>query len=359
MKAMALDRHLRFSSCEEFAKALKQEKKVVSVKLEAKRRRARLWGSITAAVLVIAIAASVFTTVFHKKKEENTLSAANIALWFEIEDQETAEAKRNAIETVVQDFCGTYDTITVEVTGIPKDDYVSQVKNAILSNEGPVLFETTDIDVLETDCVDLSDVVKNADKQYDFYIVEEYAKSIDSYKIPLGFKTPMIFENTKKANYTDGTISHEDLIKASENGIVITTDYQKFYPSLSLSNVQPSTDKSSFFDGNSAWLLSSSTDFLTVNSQMAGKYSLVSLNIQELPCTACNCFSVAQTSDAQVKAAKKLIEYMLFPKYQDILHTEGKTSAFPVNMTAFDGYVDIYGQLETVRDKLKDYTVVE
>ena len=357
MKAMALDRHLRFSSCEDFAKALRQEKKVVPVKLEARRRRVRLWISITAAVLTVTLAVSILSTVFQKEKKENTLAPASITLWFEIEDQETAKEKQSAVESIIQDFCKTYDTIDVTIKGIPKDEYMSQLQSALLSESGPVLCETTHIDVSDVECIDLSGVAQVACKQYEYYVVEDYVKKINNQKIPLGFEIPMAFMNKKKSEYTSDTISQDELLKNS-NGIVITSEYQKFYSSNGFAGVSSNTDKTVFLEGDSAWMLTSSRDFLSVNSRMAGRYSIVSLNDKSLPCLACYCFSVVKRSEAQTAAAKKLIEYMLFPKYQDILHTDGKTSAFPVNKTAFTEYVGVYGQLEIIKDELNKVTVV-
>lgn len=68
LRAMAVDMHLRFTSADEFEKALMKEKKVLSVAKEKKRRRKKRLIGLLTAVFVVAIGLSVFSYQYNQQK---------------------------------------------------------------------------------------------------------------------------------------------------------------------------------------------------------------------------------------------------------------------------------------------------
>ena len=60
MKAMAIDRHMRFSSVEEFEKALNQEKKVLPIEMEKKKHKIIRLISVLIAFIVFIVSVSIY-----------------------------------------------------------------------------------------------------------------------------------------------------------------------------------------------------------------------------------------------------------------------------------------------------------
>ena len=76
MKAMAIDRHMRFKSIPEFLKALNGEKKIVSLAKEKKQRQNKRIVSVVASLLVAVIMGTAVYNIYDSKKSAEVLNPA-------------------------------------------------------------------------------------------------------------------------------------------------------------------------------------------------------------------------------------------------------------------------------------------
>ena len=80
MKAMAVNRHLRFKTVEDFLKAINGEKKIISLKKEKRLRAGKRLAGIIAACLVLVLTAGMVVNVYANKKKEQGLVDAEISV---------------------------------------------------------------------------------------------------------------------------------------------------------------------------------------------------------------------------------------------------------------------------------------
>lgn len=360
MKAMALDRHLRFNSCEDFSKALVNEKKVVPLKLEIKRRKRNRILGVTAALLVISVVTALFSTTFRKEKKENTLPKANIEIWYLIDNNEYETERKSAFENITASFCEAYDTVTINLVGVPASEYIQRFNEAVASNKTPAIFDSTLISDDKGISIELNDTLKEISKDNNHYILDEYIKTGVQTKAPLGFVMPMVFQNTKLSKQNFESISLEEINALKSGDIAITTDSISTFGSIfgSSFNASGLSSPESFYSQESAFLFTYSSEFAKVNSKLAGKYRIVNIDTKSLPCKPCNLFSISSKSENEITVSTAFLKYLYSAKSQDILHTDGKTMSFPVNKTAFSSFVEVYSQLNITEDRIKKITII-
>ena len=113
MRAMAVERHLRYRSVEEFLKAIHGEIKVLTVEEEKKKRRTRRFSSVAAAVLVVAVVGVILFNIFGEKIL--VLEPADITVWISVREGSHEEA---AMQDVIDDFTEKFkhSPVTVQLT---------------------------------------------------------------------------------------------------------------------------------------------------------------------------------------------------------------------------------------------------
>ena len=111
MKAMAVDKHLRFNNMKEFREAIQGERNVISVAKEKKKRKRKRFLTIAVAACVITCAIGILAGKVEKQKEEETLPEATVDVWY-IADSDTVDgaAKNMAMEAIVAEFMRSYNT---------------------------------------------------------------------------------------------------------------------------------------------------------------------------------------------------------------------------------------------------------
>lgn len=131
LRAMAVDMHLRFTSADEFEKALMKEKKVLSVAKEKKRRRKKRLIGLLTAVFVVAIGLSVFSYQYNQQKLAETLPDSTVELWYSLTGSETLDtAKKGAFDEIVKTFNESFPNVTIVLKSYAKDDYIGAINAA-------------------------------------------------------------------------------------------------------------------------------------------------------------------------------------------------------------------------------------
>ena len=125
---MAIDRHMRFKTVEDFLKAINGEKKIIPLKKEKRRRAGKRIIGIVAAVLAVLLLSGVVVQVYSKKKAEQGLPDSRITIWFSVNDD---SAESDAMSAVAADFHDKHKNVNVTLTAIPAADYPAKIAAAM------------------------------------------------------------------------------------------------------------------------------------------------------------------------------------------------------------------------------------
>ena len=307
MKAMALDRHLRFASVEDFEQAINNKKKVIPLKLEVKKRKIRRFIGALAGTLAVVMIGIVFMVGYKKEKSENTLPKASIEMWYIIDKDHPTEQKK-ALESIAQDFCGTYNTVTIAVIGHEREDYEAKLNAAIEAGKLPAVFEDFGENGIKTE--DLKSTLSSAADKYESLFIKEYVKNGDTSKdIP------------------------------------------------DITNVCAENADDLFINEKSPLLISGSSTFFKLNSKMAGKYKMIIPVIKKVYCSPKKLFCVSSLSEDEIVVSKTFIEYMFCAKYQEIYHVDGESGAFPMNKVAWNSFLEIYPSFSEFKSDIENGTI--
>ena len=147
LRAMAVDMHMRFSSVEEFEKALTKEKKVLNVAKEKKRRGKNRLIGLAAAILVIIIGLSGFAYNYNQQMLAETLPDCTIELWYALPGSDLSdEAKNRSFKEIMKIFNDSFPNVTIELKPYNNADYTNAINTSYKKDALPTLFESTGMD---------------------------------------------------------------------------------------------------------------------------------------------------------------------------------------------------------------------
>lgn len=342
MKAMALDKHMRFKSIPEFLKALNGGKKVVTLAKERRRRSFRRFAGIAAAFAIVAAIGGVVLHSYSQKRAEQYLKAANIDVWYSVAEGSQESA---AMEAMVADFCSTFDKVNISLRAIPEAEYMATLEQAAATGNLPDLFESTGVyqSILAT-ARDVKPILKSQQageclflSQYDNYY--NYSK-----QIPLGIEVPMAYVITNGAAFL--AYESDFFQDLSDFGkTVIAGDEQ--CENLIQANFPGATvaESSLFLDNseNKAAVFLSSTMAMNLVRQTLTNYekAYVYPDNAEIFCRFTYEWSLGNGSASENAAAEKLLCWMLGSVYQNTLMvSQCNDGQIPVNEAVFHTKLD-------------------
>ena len=335
MKAMALDRHMRFKNITEFLKAINGEKKVTTLAKEKKKRQLQRFTGILAAFLAMVLIAINVFNIYNLKKAEEYLDPATISVWFAVSDNSTEES---AMKTIADDFKKIYPDITIELRAIPESEYLAELEKATKNNTLPTLFESDGVskEILENS-TEIDEILKSAQAK-DCYFLKQYK---GAKQIPLAIEVPTAYVITngvtaieyekqyfsKTSDFGAGTkialdSAHKDLISKNFNvsGMVAESEF--------LNNESNSC----------AVMLSSTMAYNKVRETLtAYEKKYVFQNSKEIYCNFVYYWSIGNGKKEEIKAGKRLLTWMLGNSYQNMLMISNcNDGQIPVNKECFN-----------------------
>jgi serine/threonine protein kinase len=329
MKAMAVDRHMRFSTVEEFEKGLSGSKKIITLAREKKRRNRRRFAGIFAALLAVAVGGTAFAYSFNRQREEETLPDASIELWYPSSgDVQADESKAAALQGIIGTFRESFPNVEITAASFPEAEYVSAVQ--ALEYGRPVVFESTNFDAeLLSRAMELDGLIGETERA-DCWFLGGY----DGYfparrQLPLGFTAPVVYVNTT-------------LISPSGAGV---SDI------LSVGTV-----KGAFLAGAAESYLGNTGDFFDVQAELPARYRLLYLDRKDVVARFTDMWSAVPCAGDERKCVLRLLEYMLSDNAQDYLHLRRQSGALPVNKRALAAYCEVYTDFDGFFDNIGDYT---
>lgn len=334
MKAMAIERHLRFKNVSDFLKALNGEKKISSLSNEKKKRRTRRVLSIAAVFAVISVLSYGSLSVFNQKKSESTLPPAELDIWFSVENGSTEET---ALEEIKSDFTSAFENVTINLTGIPSDEYSLKLSEAAASDSLPDIFDSTDAgdDVLEK-CRNIHSVTASEQFRKCLFLREDTIEK----QLPLGIEVPaafIILNGYESLDYREKFFSDisdfgYDKIAADERtGNLCRLNFPEYKFRF---------ESKDFFDntGNTSAVIISSTmkinDYRNILTNYSKTFSYPDMD--KIICRYTYKWSMGNVSGNDAEAGERLLSWMLGSSYQNTLMTSRcNDGQIPVNEECF------------------------
>ena len=340
MKAMALDKHMRFRNVKEFLDAINGSRKVIPLNKERKRRKARRALGIVAAIAAVLAIAGLGVYEYTQKIKEQELEPAEISVWFSVEEGSSEE---NAMAKIRDDFEEKYPDVKIELTAIPAAEYKETLEEALEEGEMPTLFESSGIggNILD-DALPLDSILETPQFQNCLFF-EGYSSAYPAHKkIPLAIEVPMAFIITNgpkfidyDKNYFSGTGDF------GPDAVIVYDPAWSEVVSWNVSLEGLSEDTSGFFnktENTASVMLGSSMEINKVRREVTNfdkKY--VYFDAERIECKYIYEWSIGKGEEAEVAAAERLLSWMLGNAYQtSLMITDCNDGQIPVNSICFE-----------------------
>lgn len=356
MKAMAVDMHLRFQNVSDFKKAIQGDLKVLTIEKEYKKRKRRRFVGLIAAVLVLAAGITGIFSALEYQKAQEVLKPADITVWT-VGDESSQQYI--TMTEIVKQFNDAYPDVKVNITAVKEDGYRNKIAEANNDDKLPHLFYSTYIDDENlTNATDISSVFKTKNAK-NTYFLSGYK---NKYKLPLGVNIPVTYavaSGNNSISYSEDYFN--ELSDLGDCKISVDKEFESII-SKTVTGFSEGDGKELFFSGETSVLLSTTKDYFNVQSAFGGRYKVIGNNAEKFYCGFDNEWSVGNGTDDEIKAAKKILEFMLSSVSQDIIYfdAEEKSGILPLNTSTFNSYInEIFPELQVISGAKDNYSFEE
>lgn len=338
MKAMAVEKHMRFKTVREFLKAVNGKKKVISLVKERRRRILKRAVGITVACLAVAFVSGVVLDTYLEKQEEQALNPADITVWFSVSDDST---EAEAMQAIKEDFEGKFSGVTVNMVAIPEDEYNDRISDAAASGKLPTLFESTGLSEKIIDkAADLDNVIASEQFANALFLDQYHRYYTDNKQIPLAIEVPMAYVVTSGAASIDYTGSYfTGINQLNAEKVAFDEKYAELLDANFDSDDLYSRNDFLNNDENICEVMLSSTMALNEVRETLTRYSkaYVYYDADKIYCRYIYEWSIGSGSEDEIAAAEKLLSWMLGNVYQNYLMiSECNDGQIPVNSICFE-----------------------
>lgn len=342
MKAMAIEKHMRFKSVQEFLGAINGERKVVSLAKEKKNKRLKRVLGVAVACVALIVGSIFVYDAYLNKQEEGLLDPADIVIWYSVKDGSTED---DAMQAIKADFEQKNEGVTVELVAIPEDEYEARIRSAAKSGELPTLFESSGLpdDILD-DAEDLDNVIAS-DQFKNAMFLEYYDDYYNNRKqIPLAIEVPIAFVITNGASCVDYS---DDYFGSIGDFNALNISYDERCEDILRANFMLSglCDKEEFLNNteNTSPVMLSSTMMINEVRTTLTNYekAYVYYNSDEIKCKFIYEWSIGSGDEAEIKAAERMLSWMLGNVYQNyMMISECNDGQIPVNKICFESKIE-------------------
>ena len=368
MQAMAIDKHMRFTTISDFEKALNQEKKILPVETQIKRRKHQRLIGLVVAFFAVAISSTIFYVNWERQRTEETLPDASISIaFFTTGDEVFDHAREMAFSAIIEAFGDSFPNVTIEMHTYQLAEYETLILEAMSTGNSPTLFESTGFSQYSLEsALDLSNIAAQIGNE-EVYFLNEYAMHLPyRNQIPLGFTAPVLFLNTTLSDFTETSIGNLDYflsanLRAEIDFTINPMDKDIFLSSFGTTEIGVSDyARYFFFNGRSGAYFSNTSAFFEVQNALPARYRLI--YVADTPIARfTDLWSISQYANNNERlAAERFLRFMLSDNAQDLLHIRNRSGSLPINrhvLAVFsDVFSDVYTDFEVFFSNIESYT---
>ncbi|MBQ2570475.1 MAG: hypothetical protein II573_08780, partial [Ruminococcus sp.] len=328
-------------------------------KKEKRLRAGKRLAGIIAACLVLVLTAGMVVNVYANKKKEQGLVDAEISVWVAIK---RGSSETEATKSVLDDFTEKFPNVKVNVTAIPEILYSAKLKKAAASHTLPTLFESSGAsDEVLSEATDVTNVL-NSEQARSCLFLDQYDRYYTQNKqIPLAVEAPaayLINSGSTSVDYTEPTFTDTDVFGTET--IAVDSDCEELIESnFSLSDP---VEEELFYDKSEnkcAVLLSSNMAINKVRKSLTGYEKSVSWYAGDTVCCHFDYeWSIGHGTESEIKAAERLLSWMLGNNYQNMLMiSKNSEGQIPVNEECFNAKLE-QKNYAPIKDIYKHYYFV-
>lgn len=339
MKALAIEKHMRFKNVAEFLAAINGERKVITIKKEKRRRNIRRLTAIASCCIAVVVGAVVGLGVYNNMISKELLNPADISVWFSVEEGSSEE---KAMEVVKENFESTFTNVKVELKAIPASDYEAELEKSANEGELPTLFESTGVSAqILSKAQDLDKVIGSEQFKKALFL-DKYNNYYDNKKqVPLAIEVPVAYVITNGNTSIDYSDKYFGNLSDFGDDVIISGDER--YSDMLERNFGyyrfGSSQEFLISESKTSPVLISSTMTLSEikNNLLKYPFSCVYYDSDIIYCDFTYEWSIGGGTDSETAAAEKLLSWMLGNVYQQILMKEYCSDGqVPVNPESFD-----------------------
>ncbi len=362
MKAMAIDKHMRFKTVSDFLAAISGDIKVIPLDQEKKRRKRKQIIGVVAALAVIGIAALAVFKYYDSKRLEERLNPATITVWYSAD----TDAETVAMEEIEKDFESAFDNVDVVLTAYSPYEYKNAIMTAYSNDSLPSLFESTGISESDlSKCRDVTGII-NTDIAGSCSLLKQYGSYYSSHvKVPLAFDMPIVCIITdsegEKCDYGNHNFSAITDFAAANNRMAVNPAsadlWNKVIDTSSFRLKDTFTDR----NNSSSVLFTSFSDVSSVERTLDGlgyPRRFVYYSGDMIPCRFDCEWSLGNGKNNENAAADRLLTWMLGNKYQSyLLMTYNDMDLLPVCDSTFVSMVNKRDELDnSLTERINDFS---
>ena len=338
MKAMAVERHLRFKTVDEFLNAINGERNVIPLAKEKRRRSARRFTGIALAVVLLAVIGLFVSRLFYKEYEEFALEDAEISVWFSVAEGSSEEA---AMQSIQRDFEDKFSNVKIQLTAIPEAEYQDALRSAAAENKLPTLFESTDAPLSVMKKARNISGLLTTQQARECLFLNSYRRCYpDGNQIPLGIEVPVAYVITGGAAQIDYSETQFRSLDDFGEGTPIAA--QEGTEKLLAQNFgerkyeKPETFLDNF--ANTTPVMLGTTMMMNEFRSTLTNYAKICVypNTSKIYCRFTYEWSMGSGTAAELAAGERLLSWMLGNVYQTpLMITECSDGQIPINETCF------------------------
>ena len=365
MQAMAIEKHMRFTTVSDFEKALNQKKKVLPVKTQIKRRKYRRLIGISAAALAVIVSISLFYMNWDRQRAEETLPDASISIAFFLTGNEAFDSAREAaFSDIIETFQASFPNVTIDMRSYPIAGYEFAIFEAMTAGDSPTLFESTGFSAgMLENALDLSGVVNQLEHD-EFHFLSEYSLHFsDAKQLPLGFRAPVVYLNTSLVAFEGVSLRNmEDLLAAdfdAEVPIVVgDADRGAFQSAFGRIRAETSEyTRGFFFAGRAGAYFSNTSTFFAVQEALPARYRLLYIDTDSPLAQFTDLWSISRyIGGDERRVAERFLTFMLSDHAQDVLHIRNRGGNLPINRYVLGVFSQVYNDFDGFFANIDSYT---
>ena len=338
MKAMAIERHMRFRTVSDFLKAVNGERKVVPIAKEKKRRHFKRVSGISVACFLLIVCSIVVYSLFINKQKEQFLEPAEIEVWYSVAENSTEDKAMSAIKT---DFEKKYNGVKINLVAIPEAEYEERIRYAAAKGKLPNLFESTGLakNILNKSR-DLDNVMESEQFKNALFLSQHQNYYQNKKQIPLAIEVPIAYVITGGASSIE---YFGDYFNSPDSFNTDKVSFDDRCQSMLKANFNISgfCQKEEFLNNNantSPVLLSSTMMLNEIRTELTNyEKNYVYYASEKINCNYVYEWSIGNGNDAEIKASERLLSWMLGNIYQNYLMiSECNDGQIPVNAICFE-----------------------